>query len=81
MPLELVPLNDRFGAEVRGVSLRDPQSIAPSVWEEIEEALDTHRLLVFRGQNDMSSDAQIQLSQRFGSLESTFYKHPRSPHR
>jgi alpha-ketoglutarate-dependent taurine dioxygenase len=46
----------------------------------IESALDQHRLVLFRNQDDLSAAAQIELVKRFCSLESTFYKHPHSPH-
>lgn len=39
-----------------------------------------HRLVLFRNQGEISGDRHVQISQWFGPLESTFYKHPRSPH-
>lgn len=39
-----------------------------------------HRLLLFRGQGVVSGVRHVEISQWFGELESTFYKHPRSPH-
>ena len=39
-----------------------------------------HRLLVFRDQGVVSGERHVEISQLFGELESTFYKHPASPH-
>lgn len=39
-----------------------------------------HRLLVFRNQGTVSGTRQVEISRWFGELESTFYKHPASPH-
>lgn len=39
-----------------------------------------HRLLLFRNQGVVSGERHVEISQWFGELESTFYKHPRSPH-
>ena len=35
---------------------------------------------MFRGQGRISGERQVELSGWFGPCESTFYKHPRSPH-
>jgi taurine dioxygenase len=35
---------------------------------------------VFRGQGVVSGERQVAISRWFGELESTFYKHPLSPH-
>lgn len=39
-----------------------------------------HRLVIFRDQGQVSGQRQVEISQWFGPLESTFYKHPASPH-
>ena len=40
-----------------------------------------HRLLVFREMpTSLSGKRQVEFSSRLGQVESTFYKHPRSPH-
>lgn len=39
-----------------------------------------HRLLLFRGQGLVPGERMVEISHWFGELESTFYKHPRSPH-
>ena len=38
------------------------------------------RLVVFKGQGRVSGEAQVRISEWFGRVESTFYKHPKSPH-
>lgn len=39
-----------------------------------------HRLLIFRDQGIVSGPRQAEIGRWFGDLESTFRKHPRSPH-
>jgi taurine dioxygenase len=39
-----------------------------------------HRLVVFRNQGIVPGNAQVEVSTWFNPLESTFYKHPKSPH-
>ena len=39
-----------------------------------------HRVVVFRGQGVVSAERQVEVGCWFGVPESTFYKHPRSPH-
>lgn len=39
-----------------------------------------HRVLVFREQGVISGQRQVDVSQWFGPCESTFFKHPKSPH-
>ena len=36
--------------------------------------------MVFRDQGIISGDRHVEISKWFGELESTFYKHPASPH-
>ncbi|XP_069128262.1 (3R)-3-[(carboxymethyl)amino]fatty acid oxygenase/decarboxylase-like [Argopecten irradians] len=39
-----------------------------------------HKLLIFKNQGVISGDKHVEISKWFGDLESTFYKHPKSPH-
>lgn len=39
-----------------------------------------HRFVVFRDQGVISGERQVEISKWFGPMESTFYKHPMSPH-
>lgn len=68
-----------FGIEIRDINLSEPQS--ESTVTAINEELTLHRLLVFRDQGIISGQRQVEISRWFGNLESTFYKHPASPHR
>ena len=38
------------------------------------------RLLIFKDQGIVSAERQLTASRWFGDIESTFYKHPKSPH-
>ena len=40
-----------------------------------------HRLLVFRGQGRVGHERQLEISRWFGRIASTFFDHPKSPHR
>jgi hypothetical protein len=50
------------------------------VIEQIKKDVAAHRLLVFRDQGIISGQRHVEISRWFGELESTFYKHPKSPH-
>ena len=50
------------------------------VIEEIRKDVTKHRLLIFKDQGIISGDRHVAISKWFGELESTFYKHPKSPH-
>ncbi|XP_069128264.1 uncharacterized protein [Argopecten irradians] len=39
-----------------------------------------HKLLIFKNQGVISGDKHVEISKWFGDMESTFYKHPKSPH-
>ena len=75
---EMRPLHARFGMSVSGIDISGPLSDA--CISQIKRDLHEHRLLVFRGQGRVSGQRQVEISQWFGRVESTFYKHPRSPH-
>lgn len=75
---DLRPLHARFGMAASGIDLNAPLSDA--CVSQIKRDLHEHRLLVFRGQGRVSGERQVEISRWFGRVESTFYKHPRSPH-
>ena len=76
-PYTLSPL-PKLGVEVHGISLqKDPSE---EVIQRIKDDVTHHRLVVFRDQGDISGQRQVEISRWFGELESTFYKHPHSPH-
>lgn len=51
-----------------------------AVIEQIKKDATVHRLLVFKDQGIISGQRHVDISTWFGELESTFYKHPKSPH-
>lgn len=51
-----------------------------SVIEQIQKYVTEHRMLIFKDQGVISGDRHVEISRWFGELESTFYKHPKSPH-
>lgn len=67
--MELVPLADGFGVEVKGVSLLDV-AIDAQAYTEVRKAFETHSLLVFRDQQ-IADDIQVAYSRAFGPLELT----------
>ena len=56
-----------FGAEITGVDLRD---VDDATFAEIEDAFETHSVLIFPGQ-PLDDESQIGFSRRFGVLETT----------
>jgi len=67
--MELVPLADGFGVEVKGVSLLDV-AIDAQAYTEVRKAFETYSLLVFRDQQ-IADDIQVAYSRAFGPLELT----------
>ena len=67
-----------IGVEVRGIDLKQP--VPENIVEQIKKDVHKHRLLIFKDQGVISADRHVEISQWFGELESTFYKHPKSPH-
>lgn len=67
-----------IGVEVRGIDLKQP--VPENIIAQIKEDVHKHRLLIFKDQGVISADRHVEISQWFGELESTFYKHPKSPH-
>ncbi|KAK3091777.1 hypothetical protein FSP39_022561 [Pinctada imbricata] len=53
-----------------------PRQIIDKIRQEVHE----HRLLIFKNQELITGERQVEISKWFGELESTFYKHPKSPH-
>jgi alpha-ketoglutarate-dependent taurine dioxygenase len=78
-PYTLSPLPGcAWGAEVRGLQLSEASSDAHVA--SIRADVLRHRLLVFRDQGVVPAARQAAFAARFGPLESTFFKHPRSAH-
>eukprot|EP00466_Bigelowiella_natans_P016753 jgi/Bigna1/76871/fgenesh1_pg.44_\ len=83
---KLQPISDRFGCYVSGIQLREAAGRCMAVrndrlMSKIEADLAEHRILLFRGQGKLSAEIQIKISEHFGTVQSTFYKHPKSPHK
>jgi len=79
-PYACTPILPHFGAEVRGFSLDGTGPLPDEVIRRIKDDMNKYRVLVFKGQGQLSGARQVQISQQLGEIESTFYKHPRSPH-
>jgi len=65
--MDVIPLAEGFGAELRGVGLIDVAS-SDAAYRAVREALDAHSVLLFRGQA-VSDDIQAAFSRAFGPLE------------
>ena len=72
---QLSPL--KLGAEVTGISLQHepPQHVINQIRRDVH----SHCILVFRDQGILTGKRQVEISKWFGELDSTFYRHPRSP--
>ncbi|CAJ1430482.1 unnamed protein product, partial [Effrenium voratum] len=80
MSYTCTPLLGHFGAEVRDISLDGEEPLPAELVTRIKEDMKKHRVLVFKGQGRLSGARQVQISRQLGTVESTFYKHPKSPH-
>jgi alpha-ketoglutarate-dependent 2,4-dichlorophenoxyacetate dioxygenase len=67
--MEIVPLGPGFAAELRGVALAQVAA-DDATYNETRAAFEEHSVLVFRGQ-DVTDEAQLAFSRRFGPLEVT----------
>mmetsp|Transcript_22908 Transcript_22908/g.52496 ORF Transcript_22908/g.52496 Transcript_22908/m.52496 type:complete len:301 (-) Transcript_22908:21-923(-) len=77
---DVEPILPHFGAVVKGFSLDGQKPLAPAVVDQIREDVKNYRILVFKGQGKISGARQVQVTKQLGEIESTFFKHPRSPH-
>ena len=67
--MEIIPLGPGFTAELRGVTHAEIAGETPAN-EETRAAFEQHSVIVFRGQ-DVTDEAQLAFSRRFGPLEVT----------
>jgi alpha-ketoglutarate-dependent 2,4-dichlorophenoxyacetate dioxygenase len=67
--MEIVSLGPGFAAELRGVTLAEIAA-DDATYKETRAAFEEHSVLVFRGQ-DVTDEAQLAFSSRFGPLEVT----------
>src|SRR5262249_50115044 len=63
--IEVTPLSDACGAQIKGVDLTRP--LAAATIQAIKQAWDSHLVLVFRGQT-LSQDDQLRFASYFGEL-------------
>lgn len=66
MDLRIRKLTDHFGAEVQDIDLTQP--LSGEAFAALDDAFNTHSLLLFRGQN-LTPEQQVAFSQRWGTLE------------
>jgi alpha-ketoglutarate-dependent 2,4-dichlorophenoxyacetate dioxygenase len=67
--MEIVPLGPGFAAELRGVTIHDVAA-SESAYAAVRAAFEEHSVLVLRDQ-EVTDDAQLAFSRRFGPLEVT----------
>ncbi len=67
--MEIVPLGPGFAAELRGVTIYEVAA-SESAYAAVRAAFEEHSVLVLRDQ-DVSDEAQLAFSRRFGPLEAT----------
>jgi taurine dioxygenase len=65
--LEIVPLSDALGAELRGLDLS--RDIDDATFAQVEQAWHDHLILLFRDQH-LSEGDQVRFARRFGALQS-----------
>jgi alpha-ketoglutarate-dependent taurine dioxygenase len=67
-----------LGVIITGVDLK--KDISDDLIDQFKRDVHKHRLLIFKNQGTVSGQRHVEISQWFGPFESTFYKHPKSPH-
>jgi len=72
-------LSPHFGIEALGINLNDADLSSDKFVTQLKQDLIEHRAILFRKQN-LSGQRQVDISNALGRVQSTFYKHPRSPH-
>ncbi|WP_438346949.1 TauD/TfdA dioxygenase family protein [Paenibacillus sp. FA6] len=71
--LKVVPVSGRIGAEIQGVQLNG--DLDPAVLNEIQQALNEHKVVFFKGQNHLDDAGQEAFAKLLGEL----YAHPTVP--
>jgi len=72
------PLCPHFGIEAVGINLNNIE-YTNQFMSQLKSDLISHRAILFRKQN-LSGEKQVEISNALGTVQSTFYKHPKSPH-
>ena len=71
-------LPSKLGILATGLDLND--EIPEAAIAQIKADVHRHGLVIFKGQRPISGQRHVEISRWFGQLESTFFKHPKSPH-
>jgi alpha-ketoglutarate-dependent taurine dioxygenase len=66
-----------LGKIITDIDLNGP--VSETIIKQIKKEVHEHILLIFKNQGVVSGPRHVEISRWFGDLESTFYKHPRSP--
>lgn len=66
-----------LGKVITDIDLNEP--VSEDTIKQIKKDVHEHILLIFKNQGIISGQRHVEISKWFGDLESTFYKHPRSP--
>ena len=74
------PLTPQFGMEALNINLNDVDLTGTEFITHLKHDLIKHRCVLFRNQSNLSGQRQVDISNALGTVESTFYKHPKSPH-
>lgn len=69
MAISISPITGSFAAEIGDLDLNAP--LGDGDFAAVQAAFDTYAVLVFCGQDNLSEQAQIDFSARFGPLETT----------
>jgi taurine dioxygenase len=73
-------LSPYFGIEALDINLNNPHLIKDNNFiTHIKQDLVQHRAILFRSQT-LTGQQQVDISAALGTIESTFCKHPKSPH-
>ena len=67
--MDIIPLGPGFAAELRGITIADVAA-DDAAYQATRAAFEQHSVLVLRGQ-DLTDEAQLAFSRRFGPLEVT----------
>ena len=67
--MDIIPLGPGFAAELRGITIADVAA-DDAAYQAARAAFEQHSVLVLRGQ-DLTDEAQLAFSRRFGPLEVT----------
>jgi taurine dioxygenase len=70
--MEVVPLSEALGAEIRGVDAS--RSISREIFGKILDAWHQHLVIVLRGQS-LDEDSQVRFAERFGDLSPIHTSH------